>query len=341
MSYNSSNFLDGTSQFLGLCRFLYFDRIIFMTTQTDKEKKQTYNLNKLQKRLRRNVGNAIADFNMIEEGDKVMVCLSGGKDSYTLLDILLNLKLNAPIHFDVVAVNLDQKQPGFPEHILPEYLESIGVEYKIVEENTYGIVKEKIPEGKTTCSLCSRLRRGILYRTATELGATKIALGHHRDDMLETLFLNMFYGGKLKSMPPKLISDDGKQIVIRPLAYCKEKDIEKYAEAKQFPIIPCNLCGSQPNLQRQVIKEMLQMWDRQYPGRIETMFSALQNVMPSHLCDPNLFDFKNIKHGQVIEGIEGDLAFDKEDMPAIPVGAIMDEDDHEFTQEGLIQFKAV
>ena len=312
-----------------------------MTTLTDKEKKQAYNLNKLQKRLRRNVGNAIADFNMIEEGDKVMVCLSGGKDSYTLLDILLNLKLNAQIHFDVVAVNLDQKQPGFPEHILPEYLASIGVEYKIVEENTYGIVKEKIPEGKTTCSLCSRLRRGILYRTATELGATKIALGHHRDDMLETLFLNMFYGGKLKSMPPKLISDDGKQIVIRPLAYCKEKDIEKYAEAKQFPIIPCNLCGSQPNLQRQVIKEMLQTWDRQYPGRIETMFSALQNVAPSHLCDPNLFDFKNIKHGQVIEGVEGDLAFDKEEMPVIPVGAVIDEDEHEFAQEGLIQFKAV
>ena len=312
-----------------------------MTTLTDKEKKQAYNLNKLQKRLRRNVGNAIADFNMIEEGDKVMVCLSGGKDSYTLLDILLNLKLNAPIHFDVVAVNLDQKQPGFPEHILPEYLASIGVEYKIVEENTYGIVKEKIPEGKTTCSLCSRLRRGILYRTATELGATKIALGHHRDDMLETLFLNMFYGGKLKSMPPKLISDDGKQIVIRPLAYCKEKDIEKYAEAKQFPIIPCNLCGSQPNLQRQVIKEMLQTWDRQYPGRIETMFSALQNVAPSHLCDPNLFDFKNIKHGQVIEGVEGDLAFDKEEMPVSPVGAVIDEDEHEFAQEGLIQFKAV
>ena len=312
-----------------------------MTTQTDKEKKQAYNLNKLQKRLRRNVGNAIADFNMIEEGDKVMVCLSGGKDSYTLLDILLNLKLNALIHFDVVAVNLDQKQPGFPEHILPEYLANIGVEYKIVEENTYGIVKEKIPEGKTTCSLCSRLRRGILYSTATELGATKIALGHHRDEMLETLFLNMFYGGKLKSMPPKLISDDGKQIVIRPLAYCKEKDIEKYAEAKQFPIIPCNLCGSQPNLQRQVIKEMLQTWDRQYPGRIETMFSALQNVAPSHLCDPNLFDFKNIKHGQVIEGVEGDLAFDKEEMPVIPVGAVIDEDEHEFAQEGLIQFKAV
>lgn len=307
---------------------------------TQKEKKIAYNFNKLQKRLRRNVGNAIADFNMIEDGDKVMVCLSGGKDSYTLLDILLNLRLNAPIHFDIVAVNLDQKQPSFPEHVLPEYLESIGVEYKIVEENTYGIVKEKIPEGKTTCSLCSRLRRGILYRTATELGATKIALGHHRDDMLETLFLNMFYGGKLKSMPPKLISDDGKQIVIRPLAYCKEKDIEKYAVAKQFPIIPCNLCGSQPNLQRQVVKEMLQTWDRQYPGRIETMFSALQNVAPSHLCDPNLFDFKGIKRGQLIDGIEGDIAFDKAEIPSVPV--VQDEDDTaDYAESGLIQIKAV
>ncbi|MCT8534856.1 tRNA 2-thiocytidine(32) synthetase TtcA [Glaesserella parasuis] len=307
---------------------------------TQKEKKIAYNFNKLQKRLRRNVGNAIADFNMIEDGDKVMVCLSGGKDSYTLLDILLNLRLNAPIHFDIVAVNLDQKQPGFPEHVLPEYLESIGVEYKIVEENTYGIVKEKIPEGKTTCSLCSRLRRGILYRTATELGATKIALGHHRDDMLETLFLNMFYGGKLKSMPPKLISDDGKQIVIRPLAYCKEKDIEKYAVAKQFPIIPCNLCGSQPNLQRQVVKEMLQTWDRQYPGRIETMFSALQNVAPSHLCDPNLFDFKGIKRGQLIDGVEGDIAFDKAEIPSAPV--VQDKDDAaDYAESGLIQIKAV
>ncbi|AGH38231.1 tRNA 2-thiocytidine biosynthesis protein TtcA [Bibersteinia trehalosi USDA-ARS-USMARC-192] len=305
------------------------------------EKKEQYNLNKLHKRLRRNVGNAIADFNMIEDGDKVMVCLSGGKDSYTLLDILLNLRLNAPIHFDIVAVNLDQKQPGFPEHVLPEYLESIGVEYKIVEENTYGIVKEKIPEGKTTCSLCSRLRRGILYRTATELGATKIALGHHRDDMLETLFLNMFYGGKMKSMPPKLISDDGRQIVIRPLAYCKEKDIERYAEAKAFPIIPCNLCGSQPNLQRQVVKEMLQTWDRQYPGRIETMFSALQNVAPSHLCDPNLFDFKNIKRGRLPEGIEGDIAFDKAEIPAVP--AVQDEDDEirDYQGNGVISFKAV
>lgn len=307
---------------------------------TQKEKKLVYNLNKLQKRLRRNVGNAIADFNMIEDGDKVMVCLSGGKDSYTLLDILLNLKLSAPIHFDIVAVNLDQKQPGFPEHVLPAYLDSIGVEYKIVEENTYGIVKEKIPEGKTTCSLCSRLRRGILYRTATELGATKIALGHHRDDMLETLFLNMFYGGKMKSMPPKLISDDGKQIVIRPLAYCKEKDIEKYSIAKNFPIIPCNLCGSQPNLQRQVVKEMLQTWDRQYPGRIETMFSALQNIVPSHLCDPNLFDFKGIKRGVMIDGVEGDIAFDKAEIPSVPV--VQDDDEQsDYTESGVIQIKAV
>lgn len=304
-----------------------------------KDKKITYNFNKLQKRLRRNVGNAIADFGMIEEGDRVMVCLSGGKDSYTLLDILLNLQQSAPVNFSVVAVNLDQKQPGFPEDVLPRYLDSIGVEYKIVEENTYGIVKEKIPEGKTTCSLCSRLRRGILYRTATELGATKIALGHHRDDMLATLFLNMFYGGKMKSMPPKLISDDGKQIVIRPLAYCKEKDIIKYAEAKQFPIIPCNLCGSQPNLQRQVVKEMLNTWDRQYPGRLETMFSALQDIVPSHLCDPNLFDFKGIKHGQKLEDIEGDTAFD--DVKIETKTFLDEEDDNNFAEAGVIQFKAV
>lgn len=306
--------------------------------QQKAEKKITYNFNKLQKRLRRNVGNAIADFGMIEEGDRVMVCLSGGKDSYTLLDILLNLQQSAPVNFSIVAVNLDQKQPGFPEEILPRYLQSIGVEYKIVEENTYGIVKEKIPEGKTTCSLCSRLRRGILYRTATELGATKIALGHHRDDMLATLFLNMFYGGKMKSMPPKLISDDGKQIVIRPLAYCKEKDIIKYAEAKQFPIIPCNLCGSQPNLQRQVVKEMLNTWDRQYPGRLETMFSALQDIVPSHLCDPTLFDFKGIKHGQTLEGIEGDTAFDNLKIEA---KTFLNDDDDHFAEAERILFKAV
>ncbi|MBA5808869.1 tRNA 2-thiocytidine(32) synthetase TtcA [Morganella morganii] len=286
--------------------------------------KEQYNINKLQKRLRSHTGKAIADFNMIEDGDRIMVCLSGGKDSYTLLSILQSLQQSAPIHFSLVAVNLDQKQPGFPEHILPEYLEKLGIEYKIVEENTYGIVKEKIPEGKTTCSLCSRLRRGILYRTATELGATKIALGHHRDDILQTLFLNMFYGGKLKGMPPKLMSDDGKHVVIRPLAYCREKDIERFAEAKGFPIIPCNLCGSQPNLQRQVIKDLLRDWDKRYPGRIETMFRATQNVVPSHLCDTELFDFKSIHHGsEVVDG--GDLAFDRETLPVQPVWE--DEDD--------------
>ena len=279
--------------------------------------KQIYNLNKLQKRLRRHVGEAIADFNMIEEGDKIMVCLSGGKDSYSLLDILLNLRASAPIHFDIVAVNLDQKQPGFPSDVLPAYLESIGVPYKIVEEDTYSIVKEKIPEGKTTCSLCSRLRRGILYRTASELGATKIALGHHRDDILETLLLNMFFGGKLKSMPPKLVSDDGKHVVIRPLAYCKEKDLIRYADWKAFPIIPCNLCGSQENLQRKAIKQMLQEWDKRFPGRIETMFTALQDVIPSHLLDNKLFDFKSINSTSgVIDG--GDIAFDKPQFEPLP-----------------------
>ncbi|HEJ0110199.1 TPA: tRNA 2-thiocytidine(32) synthetase TtcA [Proteus mirabilis] len=296
--------------------------------------KEQYNFNKLQKRLRRNVGQAIADFNMIEDGDKIMVCLSGGKDSYTLLSILMNLQKSAPIQFSLIAVNLDQKQPGFPEHILPEYLEQLGVEYKIVEENTYGIVKEIIPEGKTTCSLCSRLRRGILYRTATEVGATKIALGHHRDDILETLFLNMFYGGKLKGMPPKLMSDDGKHIVIRPLAYAREKDIERFAQAKNFPIIPCNLCGSQPNLQRQVIKEMLRDWDKRYPGRIETMFRATQNIVPSHLCDPQLFDFANIKQGdEIING--GDLAFDKDDIPTSPILSNDEDERPDFSQARL------
>ncbi|MCW7764111.1 tRNA 2-thiocytidine(32) synthetase TtcA [Photorhabdus luminescens] len=302
------------------------------------DQKQQYNLNKLQKRLRRDVGQAIADFNMIEEGDRIMVCLSGGKDSYTLLSILQNLQKSAPVNFSLVAVNLDQKQPGFPEHILPAYLDELGVEYKIVEENTYGIVKEKIPEGKTTCSLCSRLRRGILYRTATELGATKIALGHHRDDILQTLFLNMFYGGKLKGMPPKLMSDDGKHIVIRPLAYCREKDIERYATAKAFPIIPCNLCGSQPNLQRQVIKDMLREWDKRYPGRIETMFRAVQNVVPSHLSDFNLFDFKNITHGsEVIDG--GDLAFDREELPIQLVSDIEDQPDYQSERLDVVEVK--
>ncbi len=261
------------------------------------EKKIKTRLNKLQKRLRREMGQAIADFNMIEEGDKVMVCLSGGKDSYAMLDILMNLQKSAPISFELVAVNLDQKQPGFPEHILPAYLESLGVPFHIVERDTYSIVKSVVPEGKTTCGLCSRLRRGTLYGFAEEIGATKIALGHHRDDILETLFLNMFYGGKLKTMPPKLVSDDGKNMVIRPLAYAREKDLEVYAELKEFPIIPCNLCGSQDNLQRQIIKEMLQSWDKAHPGRIETMFRSLQNVVPSHLADTNLFDFKGLSKG--------------------------------------------
>ncbi|MBY4677775.1 tRNA 2-thiocytidine(32) synthetase TtcA [Marinobacterium arenosum] len=260
-------------------------------------KKLKTRLNKLQKRLRREVGQAIEAFNMIEDGDKVMVCLSGGKDSYAMLDILMNLQKSAPIQFELVAVNLDQKQPGFPEHVLPEYLASIGVPFHIVERDTYSVVKEVVPEGKTTCALCSRLRRGTLYGFAEEIGANKIALGHHRDDILETFFLNMFYGGKLKSMPPKLVSDDGKNMVIRPLAYAREKDIAEYAELKQFPIIPCNLCGSQENLQRQIIKEMLQSWDKQHPGRIETMFRSLQHVVPSHLADTQLFDFKNLQLG--------------------------------------------
>ena len=258
-------------------------------------KKERYNTNKLHKRLRRLVGSAISDFNMIEAGDRVMVCLSGGKDSYALLDILQNLQLHAPLKFELIAVNLDQKQPGFPEHILPEYLTKIGVPFHIIEQDTYSVVKKIIPEGKTTCSLCSRLRRGVLYRVASEIGATKIALGHHRDDILETLFLNLFYGGKLKAMSPKLINDSRKHIVIRPLAYCKEKDLEAYADTEEFPIIPCNLCGSQKNLQRQVIKDMMREWDKKYPGRLETMFTALRNVQPSHLVDNVLYDFQGLQ----------------------------------------------
>lgn len=268
---------------------------------------------KIYKRLRHHVGEAIADFNMIEDGDKVMVCLSGGKDSYAMLDILLYMQAHAPINFELVAVNLDQKQPGFPEHILPEYLNGLGIPYKIIEEDTYSTVKRVVPEGKTTCSLCSRLRRSILYRTAKELGATKIALGHHREDIMETFFLNMFHGGRLKAMPPKLLSDNGEHIVIRPLAYCREKDIIEYAENKQFPIIPCNLCGSQSNLQRQVIKEMLQAWDIQFPGRIETMFRSLKNVSPSHLVDRALYDFGDFQR-QAASFTDGDIAFDQEKL---------------------------
>jgi len=278
--------------------------------------KERIELNKLQKLLRREVGRAIGDFNMIEAGDRVMVCLSGGKDSYTMLDILLNLQRHAPVSFELVAVNLDQKQPGFPEHVLPDYLSALGIEYHVIERDTYSVVKEKVPEGKTTCGLCSRLRRGILYDFAAENGITKIALGHHRDDILETLFLNMFYGGKMKAMPPKLLSDDGRNVVIRPLAYCREKDIERYAGLREFPIIPCNLCGSQENLQRQVIKEMLQSWDRQHPGRLENMFRAVQNVAPSHLADTQLYDFNRFGAGSVgVESEESaDAAYQKLDV---------------------------
>lgn len=262
------------------------------TALSEAERKQKREFNKLQKRLRRDAGQAIADFSMIEAGDKVMCCLSGGKDSYAMLDVLMSLQRSAPVDFELIAVNLDQKQPGFPEEVLPAFLSELGIEYHIIEKDTYSIVKEKVPEGKTTCGLCSRLRRGILYNFAEEHNVTKIALGHHRDDLLETLFLNMFYGGKLKSMPPVLHSDDGRNTVIRPLAYSREKDIARYASLREFPIIPCNLCGSQENLQRQVIKDMFQAWDKQHPGRLETMFRAMCNVEPSHLADPNLYDFK-------------------------------------------------
>ena len=272
---------------------------------------QQYEINKLAKRLRAGVGKAISDYNMIEANDVVMVCLSGGKDSYTMLDILMSLQKSAPVSFKLIAVNLDQGQPGFPKHILPDYLENLGVQYKIIEEDTYSTVKRVIPEGKTTCGLCSRLRRGILYRVARELGATKIALGHHRDDILETLFLNMFYGGKLKGMPAKLVSDDGSNVVIRPLAYCTEKDISKYATVKNFPIIPCNLCGSQPNLQRQVIKDMLTEWGKKHPGRIETMFRSMQNIVPSHLMDIQHYDFAGLQSDGIARE-DGDKAFDRE-----------------------------
>jgi tRNA 2-thiocytidine biosynthesis protein TtcA len=275
--------------------------------------KQRLEANKLEKRLCRLAGQAIADFNMIEAGDRVMVCLSGGKDSYGLLDVLLKLRARAPIAFDIVAVNLDQKHPGYPAHVLPDYLKSLGIEFLIAEQDTYSVVKRLIPEGKTMCSLCSRLRRGVLYRLAGELGATRIALGHHRDDILETFFLNLFFGGKLKAMPPKLGSDDGKHVVIRPLAYVKEKDLARYAEVRAFPIIPCDLCGSQDQLQRKQVKQMLRLWEKEFPGRVETIFNGLQRVAPSHLLDRNLFDFPAVTAaGGAAE--EGDKAFDAEDF---------------------------
>jgi tRNA 2-thiocytidine biosynthesis protein TtcA len=275
----------------------------------DRERRAEREAHKLEKRLCRLVGQAIGDYNMVEQGDRVMVCLSGGKDSYALLDILLKLKQRAPAQFELVAVNLDQKQPGFPEQVLPEYLTRIGVPFHIENQDTYSVVKEKIPDGKTMCSLCSRLRRGILYRVADELGVTKIALGHHRDDILQTFFLNMFFGGKLKAMPPKLVSDDGRHMVIRPLAYVPEHDLVDWAAHRRFPIIPCTLCGSQENLQRKQVSAMLKEWDRKHPGRVDTMFTALQNIVPSHLADGTQYDFR----GLTLTGVAddgGDKAFD-------------------------------
>jgi tRNA 2-thiocytidine biosynthesis protein TtcA len=265
-----------------------------ITVNVRAQLKQQYSTNKLVKRLQRKVGQAIGDFNMISEGDRVMVCLSGGKDSYTLLDILLQLRQRAPVDFELIAVNLDQKQPGFPEHVLPDYAKQLGVPFHLIEQDTYSVVRRVIPEGKTTCGLCSRLRRGALYNFAAQHGITRIALGHHRDDIIETLFLPLFNGGRIKAMPPKLLSDDGRHVVIRPLAYCSEADIARYAESRQFPIIPCNLCGSQPNLQRQAIKEMLDAWKRKHPGRIENIFRAIAHVSPSQLADHELFDFRSL-----------------------------------------------
>jgi tRNA 2-thiocytidine biosynthesis protein TtcA len=272
-------------------------------------------LQKLKRSLESRVGKAIGDYNMIEDGDTILVCVSGGKDSYTLLSALMALQQRAPIKFRLIAMNLDQKQPGFPADILPRYFESLGIEFRIVEADTYSLVKEKVPEGKTTCSLCSRLRRGIIYRTAKELGANKIALGHHRDDMVHTLFLNILFGGKLKAMPPKLVTDDKAHIVIRPLAYCAESEIAKFARGMEFPIIPCNLCGSQENLQRQKIREMMQDWDKRFPGRSEAALTALQNVVPSHLADNKLFDFSNLTLNTPVE--EGDIVFDEAEMPIV------------------------
>ena len=290
------------------------------TTPGPARERLPVELAKLAKRLHRQVGEAIVDFNMIEEGDKVMVCVSGGKDSYGLLDILIKLRARAPIHFDIVAVNLDQKQPGFPADVLPKYLEGLGIPYHIENQDTYSIVKRVIPEGKTMCSLCSRLRRGILYRVAGELGATKIALGHHRDDMLQTLFMNMFFGARLKGMPAKLVSDDGRNIVIRPLAYVSEVDLERWAAHKAFPIIPCTLCGSQENLQRVQTRQMLRDWDRRFPGRIDNMFNAMAHVVPSHLMDRNLYPFTTLQATGVADPT-GDRAFDEDETCAAPVQA--------------------
>jgi len=293
-----------------------------MNASTDHAaaRKAAFEANKLSKRLHRQVGQAIADFNMIEAGDKIMVCLSGGKDSYAMLDVLISLRKRAPIDFELIAVNLDQKQPGFPEHVLPDYLKTVGVPFHIENQDTYSIVKKLIPEGQTMCSLCSRLRRGILYRVAGELGCTKIALGHHRDDIVVTLLMNMFFGGRLKGMPPKLQSDDGKNVVIRPLAYVAETDLERWAEHRQFPLIPCTLCGSQTNLQRVQIKKMLREWEKQYPGRTDNMLHAMAHVTKSHLLDRNLYPFTSLKATGVTDG-EGDMAFDEEPCAPTPSAA--------------------
>ena len=290
-------------------------------------RKVIFEENKLEKKLCRLVGQAIGDFGMIEDGDRVMVCVSGGKDSYAMLDILMKLRERAPINFEIVAVNLDQKQPNFPAETLPSYLKNLGIQFHIEEQDTYSIVKRVIPEGKTTCGLCSRLRRGILYRVADELGATKIALGHHRDDILETLMLNMFYAGKLKAMPPKLRSDDGKHIVIRPLAYVPEKLLERYAQDMNFPIIPCDLCGSQPNLQRQVMKEMLRDWEKKHPGRVENLFRSMHHIVPSHLMDGEAFDFQNLEISTVLSGFAdrspGDKAIDEAELDELACGTLI------------------
>jgi tRNA 2-thiocytidine biosynthesis protein TtcA len=291
-------------------------------TRARDPRKAEFEANKLQKRLRREVGQAIADFGLIEPGDRVMVCLSGGKDSYGLLDVLLSLKDRAPLSFDIVAVNLDQKQPGFPAHVLPDYLGARGVPFRIAEQDTYSVVKRLIPEGRTMCSLCSRLRRGVLYRVAGEVGATKIALGHHRDDLLATFFLNLFFGGKLKTMPPKLVSDDGRHVVIRPLAYVRERDLARYAEARAFPLIPCTLCGSQENLQRKQVSAMMREWEKRFPGRLESIFNALANVVPTHLLDRRLQDFHAVRPTHRPEP-DGDLAFDVE-LPAAQVGSVLE-----------------
>jgi len=258
----------------------------------------------LFKRLKHNIGDAILRYGMIEDGDRIMVCLSGGKDSYTMLELLMALQKKAPVSFELIAVNLDQKQPGFPEHVLPEYLDTLGIEYHVIEQDTYSIVKDKIPEGKTTCGLCSRLRRGILYSFAEKIGATKIALGHHQDDIIETFFLNMFFNGQLKTMPPKLLSDNEKHVVIRPLALCREKDIAAYASIRNYPIIPCNLCGSQENMQRKVVKKMIATWEQEYPGRSEVIMRSLQNVVPSHLLDDAMFDFQGLVNKEAMKAVD-------------------------------------